>query len=410
MASPFAMVLVGKFSTARPNMEFLRKGFQIIGFKGDVSLGLLDSYHILIRFALHEDYYRCWMRGSWSFKKHVMKVLKWTPDFTSDHEPPVAPIWVSFNHLPIHLFQQGPLLSVASLIGRPLKIDAAIRSLARPSVARVCIEVNLLHPLPKRIWIGQGASGFWQPIAYEKLPSYCSLCSRIGHADSDCSSESSRAQNIPLQQIWRPKIHAATVPDPTTIGAPHPNSSGLSGPEKSTIVVDIPPSQHDAAPVRDSNLPTLDAPQLVLPSGSSPVVVLPSDPIPAPEVPPVSVLLAADAPCLPAVQPARPAVPTLPLLNPIFDSADEVDEEIAVDSAPHSPVHHPTALSSPLVRSTSLPTRASSDPFPQVHDPEDADVGPWITIRKRKPYQWRFFGQCHMVTRSKSASEPVSND
>ena len=76
----------------------------MIGFKGDVSLGLLDSRHILIRFALHENFYRCWIRGSWTFKKHIMKVLKWTPDFTVEHEPPVVPIWVSFTHLPVYLF------------------------------------------------------------------------------------------------------------------------------------------------------------------------------------------------------------------------------------------------------------------------------------------------------------------
>ena len=53
LADPFDMKLVGQFSAECPNMEFLRKGFQMIGFKGDVSLGLLDSRHILIRIALH---------------------------------------------------------------------------------------------------------------------------------------------------------------------------------------------------------------------------------------------------------------------------------------------------------------------------------------------------------------------
>lgn len=51
LAAPFDHVLVGKFTGVRPNMEFLRKGFQIIGYKGDVSLGLLDEHHILIRFS-----------------------------------------------------------------------------------------------------------------------------------------------------------------------------------------------------------------------------------------------------------------------------------------------------------------------------------------------------------------------
>ena len=76
LAAPFDMVLVGQFSEARPNMVFLRKGFELIGFKGAVSLGMLDSKHVLIRFSLHEDFYRCWIRGSWNFKNHVMKIIK----------------------------------------------------------------------------------------------------------------------------------------------------------------------------------------------------------------------------------------------------------------------------------------------------------------------------------------------
>ena len=68
-------------------------------------------------------------------------------------------------------------MSLAALIGRLLRIDAATHSLARPSVAWVCVEVNLLRSLPKRIWIGQGDGGFWQSVTYESLPTYCKVCS-----------------------------------------------------------------------------------------------------------------------------------------------------------------------------------------------------------------------------------------
>lgn len=157
-------------------MEFPRRGFSTIGFKGGFTLRLFDDKHILIRFSLPEDYHRCWRRGSWNFKQHVKKVLKWSPNFKPDQEPPIAPVWLSFNHLSLHLFQKKPLLSLTSLIGRPLKIDAETQPLVRPSVACVCVEVNLLRPLLRRIWIGQGDDGFWQPMVYENLPSNCEDC------------------------------------------------------------------------------------------------------------------------------------------------------------------------------------------------------------------------------------------
>lgn len=162
-----------------------------------------------------------------------MKILKWTPDFTADHEPPVAPVWISFNHLPIHLFQKGPLMSLASLLGRPLRIDAATRTLSRPSVARVCVEVNLLRHLPNRIWIGHGDSGFWQSVTYDNLPHYCTSCSRLGHLDGECTTV---VPQIPQTQVWKPK----SKPLPSEQN--HPNTSGLTLSEKAQIPEAIPAS------------------------------------------------------------------------------------------------------------------------------------------------------------------------
>lgn len=135
LSSPLRYALIGKFSTDRPSMEFLRHGFKTIGFKGDFRLGLMDPKHILIRFDLEEDYHRCWLHGSWKFKTYVMKVLKWTSDFTTKEEPPVVPVWVSLEQLPLFLFAKAPLFSIERILGHPLKIDAATQTLSRPSTA-----------------------------------------------------------------------------------------------------------------------------------------------------------------------------------------------------------------------------------------------------------------------------------
>ena len=44
-------------------------------------------------------------------------------------------------------------------MGKPLFVDAATASGLRPSVARVCVEVDLLKAFPGRIWIGNGDYG-----------------------------------------------------------------------------------------------------------------------------------------------------------------------------------------------------------------------------------------------------------
>lgn len=91
-----------------------------------------------------------------------MRLFKWTVDFQLSVEPVVIPTWIGLEGLSIHLFNKGSLFSIANLIGKAMKIDEPTANLTRPSVARICIEVNHLKNLPKRIWIGTGSnSGFW---------------------------------------------------------------------------------------------------------------------------------------------------------------------------------------------------------------------------------------------------------
>ena len=61
--------------------------------------------------------------------------------------------------------------------------------LGRPSIVRVCIEIDLLQKFPSRIWIGCGNSGFWQQVSYENVPKYCTVCLKLGHGHSECKIE-----------------------------------------------------------------------------------------------------------------------------------------------------------------------------------------------------------------------------
>ena len=51
-------------------------------------------------------------------------------------------------------------------LGKPMFIHATIANLSRPSVVRVCVEVDLLHSLPSRVWFGTENSNerFWQSL------------------------------------------------------------------------------------------------------------------------------------------------------------------------------------------------------------------------------------------------------
>lgn len=88
---------------------------------------------------------------------------------------------VSFPELPVPFLQRNQLLKLASTLERPLKIDAATSDLRCLSMAQVLIEVDVVLPLIKCVWVGDDKYGFWQSVMFENLPSYCSSCNKFGH-------------------------------------------------------------------------------------------------------------------------------------------------------------------------------------------------------------------------------------
>ncbi|KAL0400831.1 UNVERIFIED_CONTAM: hypothetical protein Slati_4113000 [Sesamum latifolium] len=115
-----------------------------------------------------------------------MRLFKWTPDFNPKIESPIAPVWIRLPELPVHLSQKKSLFGIASLVGLPLKLDEATADGFRPSMARICVELDLLKTRPESIWIGTEGRYFSQPVVYERCPKYCSQCLHLGHGVKEC--------------------------------------------------------------------------------------------------------------------------------------------------------------------------------------------------------------------------------
>lgn len=141
-----------------------------------------------------EDYIKVWLKDATYIKDYLFRFVKWSADFKSGASPSIVPMWIQFPNLPICFFQDYYLRSIANVVGKVLLIDLLDRKaprLSRPSVARVCVEVDLLKKNPNRVWLGMGQyEGRWYKIVYEKDLRYCTSCSKQGHAKSNCKLRS----------------------------------------------------------------------------------------------------------------------------------------------------------------------------------------------------------------------------
>ncbi|KAL0430588.1 UNVERIFIED_CONTAM: hypothetical protein Sradi_0684800 [Sesamum radiatum] len=153
LSKPFRYSLVGKFSYGYPSMQNLRRWMLAQGFRGDFSVGAINIRHIFIKFALEKDYTKLWLKSIWFVDGFPMRVFKWTPTFNPREESPIISVWVRLPELPIQFFDKDALFSIGRLLGIPLRTDVSMATLIRPSVARVCIEINLLEPLQMDGWL-----------------------------------------------------------------------------------------------------------------------------------------------------------------------------------------------------------------------------------------------------------------
>lgn len=79
-------------------------------------------------------------KTSWYIDGCPIRVIKWTPSFSPQHDTPIVPIWISFLLLPIYFRAKNSLFALAKAIGTPIRINEATSDLHRLSEA---IEVNM---------------------------------------------------------------------------------------------------------------------------------------------------------------------------------------------------------------------------------------------------------------------------
>ncbi|WOL20218.1 hypothetical protein Cni_G29022 [Canna indica] len=164
--------------------------------------------------------------GPFSLRGNVIRLIPWRPLFRPWYGPfLLAPIWERLLGLPLEIWNVDSVSLFAASLGKVLAIDQRSFSFERGRYIRVCIEIDLSLVLRQGLWVREPEKEFFQPVAYENLPSICYACCWIGHREVDCTS-------LPSSNISAPKS-SSSAPPPITI-------SGLEPP--SSMAVDPPPT------------------------------------------------------------------------------------------------------------------------------------------------------------------------
>ncbi|KAL0284585.1 UNVERIFIED_CONTAM: hypothetical protein Sradi_7193200 [Sesamum radiatum] len=151
--------------------------------------------------------------GPWLFQGQPIILQKWTPGLVLRKlQHTQVPVWVKLRHLPVELWTDEGLSTVASGVGKPLYPDAITRACTRLDFARVCVMLDINSKLPRHLVImvphdDGSESPCKVDIEYEWLPPKCTTCMSLGHSTAGCPTVKPRQPPVHVYVPRAPPRH-----------------------------------------------------------------------------------------------------------------------------------------------------------------------------------------------------------
>ncbi|KAF9623905.1 hypothetical protein IFM89_006251 [Coptis chinensis] len=156
---------------------------------GFVQVTPLGRAHVIFRFDKVEDFQKTWDQGSWIFDSQILRLVKWTPNFSTEKETQShAGVWVRFPGLSLECWEVRNLLALGRALRRPIHVDETTAKREMGYYASVYVDLDLSKPVPDKIWVEskKHGVGFWQPVKLGKTPEFCNHCKGVGHSVARC--------------------------------------------------------------------------------------------------------------------------------------------------------------------------------------------------------------------------------
>ncbi|KAL2250082.1 UNVERIFIED_CONTAM: hypothetical protein Sindi_2481900, partial [Sesamum indicum] len=163
--------------------------------------------------------------GPWLYQGQPIILQKWKPGMELRKlQHTEVPAWIKIRHLPVELWTEEGLSTVASGVGKPLYPDAITRTCTRLDFACVCVMLDVTSNLPKHIIIMTpdeegGESPCKVDVEYEWIPPKCKSCMTLVHSAKECVLNKPKQVKPPIA-VYIPKLgtpHETTMSERTQI-------------------------------------------------------------------------------------------------------------------------------------------------------------------------------------------------
>lgn len=184
----FDKSLVGKLWTTDPfNVRIFKQ--VIIGawrLKNPVEVQELNKNLFLFRFATKKDLETVLKNGPWSFDRNLVILRRISGDEQpSKLELHTGEFWARIYDLPLKLRSDAMAKRLGDIIGSFEEVDSKVEH-RMGKFLRLKTTIDLKKPLKRGTVIKYQGSSLQVFFKYERLPTFCYVCGRIGHQIKDC--------------------------------------------------------------------------------------------------------------------------------------------------------------------------------------------------------------------------------
>lgn len=227
----FTFSAIEKFVGRRPLLEQLEQWVKSTWHLSKPCLiSLAEKGNFIFRFNTPEDRDCLISQSPLLMDKRKLLLQPWLPGQDESSWPKISRVWIRLKGLPYHCWSSDILLSIAGMIGKPIRLDETTASQRMLSYARVLVNLDVASVSPSSITVElEGDVIMDVAVQYENVP--CAKCLSSGHISPKCPFRLKSGLLPTLQKNKEDIVSQATEDSSQAVPSEHqPKQSGNSVP------------------------------------------------------------------------------------------------------------------------------------------------------------------------------------
>ncbi|XP_030974808.1 uncharacterized protein LOC115994718 [Quercus lobata] len=187
-----ALSLFGKLQSDRQQNQRALKSTLRAVWKMGSDFRIVEVGNGILQFKFSSQYQMEWVErnGPWNFDNNLLLLCRWKKGLSAANIVFThSPFWVQVWGLPFELMAEETGRDIGSRIGNYLETDRRSWQMDQAKFMRVRVALQLDKPLCRGGYVTNlEKKRTWVTFKYERLPSVCYGCGKIGHDERHCAT------------------------------------------------------------------------------------------------------------------------------------------------------------------------------------------------------------------------------